>query len=38
MVNYSGTENQRYQPMGIVAYGFNPGTATEEEGEYGALD
>jgi len=26
------TENQRYRPFGIVAYGFNPYTATEEEG------
>ena len=26
------TENQRYRPVGIVAYGFNPYTATEEEG------
>src|SRR5579859_3072307 len=26
------TENQRYRPLGIVAYGFNPYTATEEEG------
>lgn len=26
------TENQRYRPMGIVAYGFSPYTATEEEG------
>ena len=26
------TENQRYRPMGIVAYGFNPYTATDEEG------
>src|SRR5882757_3166534 len=25
------TENQRYRPLGIVAYGFNPYTATEEE-------
>jgi len=26
------TENQRYRPLGIVAYGFNPYTATEDEG------
>jgi acetylornithine deacetylase/succinyl-diaminopimelate desuccinylase-like protein len=26
------TENQRYRPLGIVAYGFNPYTATSEEG------
>jgi acetylornithine deacetylase/succinyl-diaminopimelate desuccinylase-like protein len=26
------TENQRYRPLGINAYGFNPYTATEEEG------
>ncbi len=26
------TENQRYRPLGIHAYGFNPYTATEEEG------
>jgi acetylornithine deacetylase/succinyl-diaminopimelate desuccinylase-like protein len=26
------TENQRYRPLGIVAYGFNPFTATDEEG------
>jgi acetylornithine deacetylase/succinyl-diaminopimelate desuccinylase-like protein len=26
------TENQRYRPLGIVAYGFNPYVATEEEG------
>ena len=26
------TENQRYRPLGIVAYGFNPYAATEEEG------
>jgi acetylornithine deacetylase/succinyl-diaminopimelate desuccinylase-like protein len=26
------TENQRYRPLGIKAYGFNPYTATEEEG------
>ena len=26
------TENQRYRPLGIVAYGFNPFVATEEEG------
>jgi len=26
------SENQRYRPLGIVAYGFNPYTATEEEG------
>src|SRR3954469_7675851 len=26
------TENQRYRPLGIVAYGFNPYTASEEEG------
>jgi acetylornithine deacetylase/succinyl-diaminopimelate desuccinylase-like protein len=26
------TENQRYRPLGIVAYGFCPYTATEEEG------
>ena len=25
------TENQRYRPLGIVAYGFNPYTATQEE-------
>jgi acetylornithine deacetylase/succinyl-diaminopimelate desuccinylase-like protein len=26
------TENQRYRPLGIVSYGFNPYTATQEEG------
>ncbi len=26
------TENQRYRPLGITAYGFSPYTATEEEG------
>ena len=26
------TENQRYRPLGIHAYGFTPYTATEEEG------
>jgi acetylornithine deacetylase/succinyl-diaminopimelate desuccinylase-like protein len=26
------TENQRYRPLGIHAYGFNPYTATDEEG------
>jgi acetylornithine deacetylase/succinyl-diaminopimelate desuccinylase-like protein len=26
------TENQRYRPLGIHAYGFSPYTATEEEG------
>ena len=26
------TENQRYRPLGIVAYGFDPYTATDEEG------
>lgn len=26
------TENQRYRPLGINAYGFNPYTATEDEG------
>lgn len=26
------TENQRYRPLGIIAYGFNPYAATEEEG------
>ncbi|HTW31418.1 MAG TPA: M20/M25/M40 family metallo-hydrolase [Candidatus Sulfotelmatobacter sp.] len=26
------TENQMYRPLGIIAYGFNPYTATEEEG------
>ena len=26
------TENQRYRPLGINAYGFNPYTDTEEEG------
>jgi acetylornithine deacetylase/succinyl-diaminopimelate desuccinylase-like protein len=26
------TENQRYRPLGMVAYGFNPYTATESEG------
>lgn len=26
------TENQRYRPLGIDAYGFNPYAATEEEG------
>jgi len=26
------TENQRYRPLGIAAYGFNPYVATEEEG------
>ena len=27
------TENQRYRPLGMVAYGFNPFTATDEEGK-----
>jgi acetylornithine deacetylase/succinyl-diaminopimelate desuccinylase-like protein len=27
------TENQRYRPLGIDSYGFNPYTATDEEGE-----
>ena len=26
------TENQRYRPLGIVSYGFNPYTATDDEG------
>ena len=26
------TENQRYRPLGIVAYGFSPYVATEQEG------
>jgi len=26
------TENQRYRPLGIIAYGFNPYTATDAEG------
>jgi len=26
------TENQRYRPLGLTAYGFTPYTATEEEG------
>jgi len=26
------TENQRYRPLGIVAYGFNPYATSEEEG------
>ena len=26
------TENQRYRPLGIISYGFNPYTATEDEG------
>ncbi|MCU1303756.1 MAG: peptidase [Candidatus Sulfotelmatobacter sp.] len=26
------TENQRYRPLGMIAYGFNPYAATEEEG------
>jgi acetylornithine deacetylase/succinyl-diaminopimelate desuccinylase-like protein len=26
------TENQRYRPLGIQAYGYNPFTATDEEG------
>jgi acetylornithine deacetylase/succinyl-diaminopimelate desuccinylase-like protein len=26
------TENQRYRPLGISAYGFNPYTATQDEG------
>jgi len=26
------TENQRYRPLGISAYGFNPYSATDEEG------
>jgi acetylornithine deacetylase/succinyl-diaminopimelate desuccinylase-like protein len=26
------TENQRYRPLGIASYGFNPYTATDEEG------
>ena len=26
------TENQRYRPLGIASYGFNPYAATEEEG------
>jgi acetylornithine deacetylase/succinyl-diaminopimelate desuccinylase-like protein len=25
------TENQRYRPLGIDSYGFNPYTATDEE-------
>jgi acetylornithine deacetylase/succinyl-diaminopimelate desuccinylase-like protein len=25
------TENQRYRPLGIQAYGFNPYVATDEE-------
>ena len=25
------TENQRYRPLGMIAYGFNPFTATDEE-------
>ena len=27
------TENQRYRPLGINCYGFNPYTATEEESD-----
>ena len=26
------TENQRYRPLGMIAYGFDPYTATDEEG------
>jgi acetylornithine deacetylase/succinyl-diaminopimelate desuccinylase-like protein len=26
------TENQMYRPLGMIAYGFNPYTATDEEG------
>jgi len=26
------TENQRYRPLGIISYGFNPYTATQDEG------
>jgi len=26
------TENQRYRPLGMIAYGFNPYTATDDEG------
>jgi acetylornithine deacetylase/succinyl-diaminopimelate desuccinylase-like protein len=26
------TENQRYRPLGMIAYGFNPYAATDEEG------
>jgi acetylornithine deacetylase/succinyl-diaminopimelate desuccinylase-like protein len=26
------TENQRYRPLGIIAYGFDPYTATDDEG------
>jgi acetylornithine deacetylase/succinyl-diaminopimelate desuccinylase-like protein len=26
------TENQRYRPLGMIAYGFNPYAASEEEG------
>lgn len=26
------TENQRYRPLGLTAYGFNPYTATQDEG------
>jgi len=26
-------ENQRYRPLGIYAYGFNPYTATQEEND-----
>ena len=26
------TENQRYRPLGMIAYGFTPYTATDEEG------
>ena len=33
------TENQRYRPLGIASFGFNPYTATDEEGntEHGPL-
>jgi acetylornithine deacetylase/succinyl-diaminopimelate desuccinylase-like protein len=27
------TENQMYRPLGMIAYGFNPYTATDEEGK-----
>ena len=26
------TENQRYRPLGMIAYGFDPYAATDEEG------
>jgi len=33
MLNSGYNENQRYRPLGIHAYGFNPHTATQEEND-----